>query len=69
MISSVEAWMPFIYFSYLIALVKPSRRLIKEAESEGICVTFLTEEELPSLLSQVLRTCRLVTRDLYYTEV
>lgn len=43
--------MPFIYFSYLFALVKPSRTLMKEAESGDIFVTFLTEEE--PLLSSV----------------
>lgn len=43
--------MPFIYVSYLFALVKPSRTLMKEAESGDIFVTFLTEEEPLSLSS------------------
>lgn len=49
--TSIEAWMPFVYFSYLFALVKPSRTLMKEAESGDIFVTFLTEEEPLSLSS------------------
>lgn len=43
--------MPFIYVSYLFALVKPSRTLMKEGESGDIFVTFLTEEEPLSLSS------------------